>query len=295
MGTDDPSMPETHPWHLVYVDSFWMDKNLVTNAEFAKFVEDAQYVTVAERPRDRETLSKTAKDQSGPGSRVVFVAGPPAALKDELRISHYVPGADWRHPEGPRSNITDRIRHPVVQVAYDDAAAFCKWSGKRLATEAEFEFASRGGLDRKRYPWGDVLARHDMQAAKTFNGELPARSGMADRYQVTSPVGSFSANGYGLFDMSGNVWEWVSDWYWPDYYAVLATSGKISLNPQGPHECFDPQEPGVLKRVNRGGSYSTGNIVGARRKGRIDMGANDLGFRCVRDARSPHLSTIYLR
>src|SRR5262249_12824722 len=156
---------------------------------------------------------------------------------------------------GPGSGIEGRTKHPVVQVAYADAEAFCRWSGKRLPTEAEFEFASRGGLDRKKYDWGDGLMPGGKHMANLFDRRFSDRTAPDDRYQSTSPVGSFPANGYGLFDMSGNVWEWISDWYWPDYYEVLAASGRITMNPRGPHESFDLDEPGVTEHVLRGGSY----------------------------------------
>ncbi len=291
MGSDDPSMPETRPWHRVYVDGFWMDKADITNAEFAAFVKATHYVTVAEIAPSPQDFPNAPKENLVAGSVVFTPPDHPVSLNDHLQWWSYVAGANWRHPEGPRSDVKDRMKHPVVQVAYDDAAAYCKWSGKRLPTEAEFEFASRGGLDRKPYDWGDQFMPAGKHMANTFQGHFPERNTAEDGYKGTAPVGSFPANGYGLFDMSGNVWQWVLDWYRPDYYAMLAGSGEIAVNPQGPRESFDPAEPGVPKRVHRGGSYLCTDqyckryIAGARSKGAADTGTNHLGFRCVREAK----------
>ena len=158
--------------------------------------------------------------------------------------------ANWRHPEGPASDIKNRMNHPVVEIAYQDAVAYCKWAGKRLPTEAEFEFASRGGLDRKRYVWGDEFMPGGKHMANTFQGHFPDANTAEDGYAGTAPVGSFPANGYGLFDMSGNVWEWASDWYRADYYQTLAATGQVAVNPNGPADSFDPSEPGVLSACN---------------------------------------------
>jgi formylglycine-generating enzyme required for sulfatase activity len=212
----------------------------------------------------------------------------PVELDSQFRWWNYVPGANWRHPEGPNSDIKGRMNHPVVHIAYEDAVAYCKWAGKRLPTEAEFEFASRGGLDRKRYAWGDEFMPGGKHMANTFQGHFPDTNTGDDGYQATAPVGSFPANGYGLFDMAGNVWEWTSDWYRADYYSTLAASGEIAMNPKGPTDSFDPNEPGVRKRVHRGGSflctdqYCARYIAGGRGKGELDTGTNHLGFRCVR-------------
>jgi formylglycine-generating enzyme required for sulfatase activity len=180
------------------------------------------------------------------------------------------------------------MNQPVVQIAYEDAVAYSKWAGKRLPTEAEFEFASRGGFDRKRYVWGDEFMPGGKHMANTFQGHFPDANTAEDGYPGAAPVASFPANGYGLFDMSGNVWEWVSDWYRADYYATLAATGQVAVNPTGPADSFDPGEPGVAKRVQRGGSflctdqYCSRYIAGGRGKGEPDTGTNHLGFRCVR-------------
>jgi formylglycine-generating enzyme len=292
MGSNDPRMPDTRPWHRVYVDGFWMDKTDVTNAQFAAFVNATHYVTVAEIAPRQEDFPTAPKENLVAGSVVFTPPDHPVALNNEYQWWSYVSGADWRHPEGPGTDIKDRAKHPVVQVAYDDAAAYCKWSGTRLPTEAEFEFASRGGLDRKPYDWGDEFMLGGKHMANTFQGHFPDTNTAEDGFKGTAPVGSFPANGYGLFDMSGNVWEWVSDWYRPDYYAILAASGEIAVNPQGPHSSLDPDEPGVKKRVHRGGSYLCNDqycnryIAGARSKGETSTGTNHLGFRCVREAKT---------
>jgi formylglycine-generating enzyme required for sulfatase activity len=178
----------------------------------------------------------------------------PVELDNHFRWWSYV-GANWRHPEGPKSDIAGRMNHPVVHIAYEDAIAYCQWVGKCLPTEAEFEFPSRGGLDRKRYAWGDELMPGGKHMANTFQGHFPGTNRAEDGYPGTAPVGSFPANGYGLFDMAGNVWEWTSDWYRSDYYQALAATGRIAINPQGPPDSFDPNEPDVRKRVQRGGSF----------------------------------------
>jgi sulfatase modifying factor 1 len=287
MGSDDAHMPDTKPWHRVYVDGYWMDRTEVTNEQFALFVKATGYVTVAER-KPRAADFPTAPPENLIAGSVVFT--PPThavSLNNRFQWWSYAAGANWRHPEGPASDIQNRMNHPVVHIAYDDAVAYCKWAGKRLPTEAEFEFASRGGLDRKRYVWGDEFMPRGKHMANTFQGTFPDTNTAEDGYTGTAPVGSFPANGYGLFDMAGNVWEWTSDWYRADYYQTLAASGKIAVNPAGPADSFDPSEPGVAKRVQRGGSflcadqYCSRYITGGRGKGEPDTGTSHLGFRAV--------------
>lgn len=255
MGVDDEHMADAKPWHRVYVDGYWMDKTDVTNQEFTRFVKDTSYQTIAERKPRAEDFPGAPPENLVEGA-VVFT--PPANLVELNSQFHwwkYVPSANWRHPEGPASGIENRMNHPVVEIAYQDAVAYCKWAGKRLPTEAEFEFASRGGLDRKRYVWGDEVMPRGRHMANTFQGHFPDANTAEDGYAATAPVGSFPANGYGLFDMSGNVWEWASDWYRADYYQTLAAIGQVAVNPKGPAVSFDPSEPGVRKRVQRGGSF----------------------------------------
>jgi formylglycine-generating enzyme required for sulfatase activity len=287
MGADDPHMPDTKPWHRVYVDGFWMDRTAVTNEQFARFAKATGYVTIAERKPRTEDYPNAPPQNLVAGSVVFAPPGHAVPLNNHMQWWNYAPGANWRHPEGPDSDIQKRMNHPVVHIAYADALAYCKWAGKRLPTEAEFEFASRGGLDRKRYAWGDEFMPGDKHMANTFQGHFPDTNTADDGYTSTSPVGSFPANAYGLFDMAGNVWEWTSDWYRPDYYQTLAASGDIAVNPKGSADSFDPSEPGVLKRVQRGGSflctdqYCTRYIAGGRGKGEPDTGTSHLGFRAV--------------
>jgi formylglycine-generating enzyme len=291
MGTQDDHMPDARPWHRVYVDGFWMDTTEVTNEQFARFVKATGYVTVAERKPRQEDYPQAPPENLVAGSVVFSPPDHPVALDNHLRWWSYVGGANWRHPEGPKSDINTRMNHPVVHIAYEDAVAYCKWAGKRLPTEAEFEFASRGGLDRKRYAWGDDFMPGGKHMANTFQGHFPDTNTGEDGYRATAPVSSFPANGYGLFDMAGNVWEWTSDWYRADYYQTLAASGEIAINPRGPADSFDPSEPGVWKRVHRGGSflctdqYCSRYVAGGRGKGAPDTGTNHLGFRCVGEPR----------
>jgi formylglycine-generating enzyme len=292
MGADDSHMLDTKPWHRVYVDGYWMDKTDVTNEEFERFVKATGYVTIAERTPRPEDYPGALPGRLVAGSVVFTPPDHPVPLDNTFRWWSYVAGANWRHPEGPKSDISRRMNHPVVHIAYPDAVAYSEWAGKRLPTEAEFEFASRGGLNRRRYDWGDEFMPGGKHMANTFQGHFPDTSDGEDGFSSTSPVGAFPANGYGLFDMAGNVWEWTSDWYRADYYQTLATRGDIAMNPKGPADSLDPNEPGVLKRVQRGGSflctdqYCSRYIAGGRGKGELDTGTNHLGFRCVRDSSS---------
>jgi formylglycine-generating enzyme required for sulfatase activity len=283
---------DARPVHRVYVDSFWMDRTEVTNAEFARFVAATGYVTVAERAPTREEFPKAPPDALVPGSLVFTAPDRPVPLDSYLRWWAYVKGADWHHPEGPGSSIEGRENHPVVQVAYQDALAYAMWVGKRLPTEAEWEFAARGGLSGMVYPWGDDFSPEGKSMTNSFQGHFPDHNERTDGYMLTAPVASFPPNGYGLYDVAGNVWEWVSDWYRPDYYAQLAKAAVVARNPKGPDSSYDPDEPGVRKRVQRGGSFLCTNqycsryMVGSRGKGEVDSGTNHLGFRLVLPIRS---------
>jgi len=292
MGSED--FPDAQPIHKVYVDGFWMDKTEVTNEQFAKFVKATGYVTVAEKAPDYETIVKQQppgmppprKEDLVPGS-LVFTAPPgKVPLNDASNWFKWTAGACWQHPEGPGTDIKGRLKHPVVHVAYDDALAYAKWAGKRLPTEAEWEFAARGGLDRKKFTWGNEYKPGGKIMANTWQGEFPHKNTLEDGFAGTAPVGSFPANGFGLYDMSGNVWEWCADRYQPRYRDIFAPR-----NPQGPAESFDPAHPGTASRVRRGGSYLCWDnlckryMVGGRFGGDPDSSASHVGFRCVKDAR----------
>src|SRR5215831_18317707 len=248
-------MKDAKPWHRVYVDGYWMDNTEVTNEQFAHFVQASGFVTVAEQKPRPEDYPGAPAEKLVAGSVVFSPSDHSVELDNHFRWWSYVPGANWRHPEGSKSEIMSRMNHPVVHIAYEDAMSYCKWAGKRLPTEAEFEFASRGGLDRKRYAWGDEFMPGGKHMANTFQGHFPDVNTGNDGYRATSPVRAFPANGYGLFDMAGNVWQWTSDWYRADYYETLAAMDGIAINPKGPADSYDPGEPGARKRVLRGGSF----------------------------------------
>lgn len=288
MGCEDAAMRDARPFHRVAVDGFWMDQTEVTNEEFARFVKATGYVTVAERKPEAKDFPGAPAENLVPGSVVFTPPDTKVPLDDHFVWWRYVPGASWRHPNGPESDLKGKEKNPVVHIAYEDAEAYAKWAGKRLPTEAEFEFAARGGLDRKRFVWGDEFKPGGKFQANTFQGHFPNKNTGEDGFITTSPVGSFPANAFGLFDMAGNVWEWTSDWYRPDYYRMLAATKQVARNPQGPTDSLDPSEPGVAKRVQKGGSflctdeYCTRYMPGARGKGEPDTGTNHLGFRCAR-------------
>ena len=301
MGADGPTMElcggpdgtqDAQPVHRVYVDAFWMDTTEVTNATFAQFVAATQYVTVAERRPRAEDYPGAPAELLVPGSVVFTAPSEVVSFKNPSAWWRYVPGANWRHPEGPGSSLVGRGNHPVVHIAYEDAEAYARWAGKRLPTEAEWEFAARGGRAGQPYPWGTFLRPERSAMANLFEGEFPYRNSGEDGYTATAPVAAYPANNYGLHDIAGNVWEWCSDWYRPDTYARRVAVGKPALfNPSGParHDSFDPQEPGLPKRVQRGGSflcsenYCTRYVLGSRGKAAPDTGTNHAGFRCVMD------------
>jgi formylglycine-generating enzyme len=278
---------DSRPVHRVYVDSFWMDRTEVTNAEFTRFVAATGYVTTAEKALSATEFPDAPPDMLVPGSIIFVAPDTPVRLDEPLRWWTWVKGANWRHPEGPSSALTGRETHPVVHVAYADAEAYCRWADKRLPTEAEWEFAARGGLSGQVYPWGDEFLSTGRWMTNTFQGSFPDGNSSADGHMATAPVAQFPANGYGLHDVAGNVWEWVSDWYRPDYYAQLVRAGGVARNPTGPDSSWDPAEPGQAKRVHRGGSflctdqYCSRYMVGTRGKGEINSSTNHLGLRCV--------------
>lgn len=288
MGAEE--FPDAQPWHRVQVDGFWMDKTEITNEQFEMFVKETHYVTLAERTPRAEDFPGAPPENLVAGSVVFAPPNHAVNLDDHLQWWSYVKGANWRHPEGPQTGIADRMHHPVVHIAYDDALAYAKWAGKRLPTEAEFEFAARGGLDRKPYVWGDEWKPDGKFMANTFQGHFPDKNTNEDGHASAAPVASYPPNKYGLYDMAGNVWEWTSDWYRHDYYQSLVRPGTVVKNPQGPSDSLDPSEPGVKKKVHKGGSflctdqYCARYIVGGRGKGEPDTGTNHLGFRLVRNS-----------
>lgn len=315
MGADDPkSMPNERPAHRVKIDGFWMDQTAVTNAQFRAFVDATGYVTTAERPVDWEELKKqvppgTPKppaEMLAPGSLVFTPPDRAVDLRDMSQWWTWTAGADWKHPQGPDSTIEGKDDLPVVQVSWDDAAAYAKWAGKRLPTEAQWEFASRGGLESKRYSWGDEFipstgAFAGRHMANTWTGDFPHRNDHADGHIGVAPVKSFPPNAFGLYDMAGNVWNWTADLYRADANAQLAEQGRESadrggpaccLNPQGPLTSFDPTREiaDSPQRVIKGGSflcnpsYCESYRPSARRGTPPDTGTQHIGFRCVRDA-----------
>ena len=284
MGSEDGATDEK-PLHEVTVKSFFMDKTEVTNEQFAEFVKATNYVTLAERPLTAKELPGLLPEFEG--KTVSLCYRPPKGavnLRDALQWWAPVIGANWRHPDGPETDIIGKEKHPVVHVCWDDAQAYCKWAGKRLPTEAEWEFAARGGLEKARYIWGNEFSPNGKWMTNTWQGKFPHENTGEDGFKGLAPAGSFQANGYGLFDMAGNVWEWCSDWYLPDYYAKTPKE-----NPPGPTTSFDPDEPGVMKHTTRGGSwmcsdsYCRGYRPSARMKTSPDTGLANTGFRCVKD------------
>ncbi len=339
MGSKDFNHPDSNPIHKVYVDAFWMDETEVTNAMWAEFVEATDYKTVAERkpdPRLFPDLPPHIIKNKAPFS-LVFTP-PPYPVKDlskHLQWWQAVDGADWKHPEGPKSDIKEKKAHPVVQICWIDAVLYCNWrsqkadlqtcydlalrkgdgsfeaitlkeaaqlednqlgdltvrvpddfgkrTGFRLPTEAEWEFAARGGMNQKKFLWGDKLKPDGKCLANIWQGQFPNQNSKKDGFIKAAPVKTYPANKFGLFDMAGNVWEWCQDYYQPEYY-----KDSPEKNPKGPETGFDPLEPGIPKRVQRGGSflchesYCERYLTYARGKGEITSAANHIGFRCVR-------------
>lgn len=288
------------PIHRVYVDGFWMDETEVTNEQFAAFVEATGYVTVAEVKPTKEEFPTAPPENLVAGSTVFAPTTEPVPLDNYFRWWNYVAGADWRHPNGPDSNLTGREKYPVVQIAFEDAEAYAKWAGKRLPTEAEWEFAARGGRAGDLYAWGNELQPEGKFQANIYQGEFPVegKDTGADGFQGIAPVKQYSANPFGLYDVGGNVWEWTSDWYRHDYYETLAAAGGVARNPKGPDSSFDPAEPTEKKRVHRGGSflctdlYCTRYMVGTRGKGEFRTASNHVGLRCVQPVSKSEHSTI---
>ena len=298
MGAQDPTgadmntvgmqaTSDSRPIHRVYVDGFFMDKTDVTNAQFAAFVKATGYITIAEKTPTTAEFPGAPPENLYAGGVVFSPPNHAVPLNNHFQWWAYVKGANWRHPTGPGSSIKGKENYPVVQVAYADAEAYARWAHKRLPTEAEWEFAARGGLAGKPYVWGEKFKPNEKWMANTFQGHFPDKDTGADGFVGVAPVARYSPNQYGLYDMAGNVWQWTSDWYRPDYYKQLADVGGVARNPKGPDTPFDPAEPNEKKKVHRGGSflctdqYCSRYMVGTRGKGEISTGTNHLSFRCV--------------
>lgn len=256
-GNSSQADRDVYPKHNVEVQDFYMDVYEVTNRQFQEFVEETGYVTVAERGIDWEEIKKqlppgTPKPDEAilkPGSMVFKATETPVPLNNPGYWWHWVIGADWKHPESPKSNLEDKMDYPVVHVSYEDAKAYAQWVGKRLPTEAEWEWASRGGLEDPVYPWGNTPANKAEDKANFWQGIFPVRDNATDGFSGTAPVMSYAPNGYGLYDMVGNVWEWCEDWYHSEAYKMKENSSNV----KGPDSSYDPQDPRVPKRVVRGG------------------------------------------
>lgn len=288
MGSDH-HYPEEAPAHNVAVEGFWMDTHTVTNREFARFVEATGYVTLVERPVKLEDYPGALPEMLAPSSVAFCKPKQRVDLGNTHNWWKYIRGADWRHPRGPASSISKLLDHPVVHVGYEDAEAFAKWAGKELPSEAEWEHAARGGLDGAEYVWGSEMTPDGRHMANTWQGEFPWQNVQQDGFEWSAPVGSFPANGYGLFDMAGNVWEWTTDWY--QEHGKIDSPCCTLRNPRGGtvEDSADPRQPVIKipRRVMKGGSYLCAPNYcrryrpAARMAQPVDTATNHLGFRCI--------------
>lgn len=298
MGSDSKNAYEhERPAHRVRVNGFWMDETEVTNAQFRKFVDATGYITVAERKPDWEELKKQLpKDTPKPpdsvlqaGSILFTPPTNPVLLNNYAQWWSWQSGVNWRHPAGNGSNLEGKWNHPVVHIAFEDASAYCRWAGKRLPTEAEWEFAARGGKHISTEEFFINGESELLRMANFFQGSFPYKDLGQDGFTSTAPVKSFAPSSYGLYDMIGNVWEWTSDYYNIQYFQQLASNNLTVVNPKGPDHSLDPNEPQITKYVTKGGSYlcasnyCTNYRATARQATAFDSGSSHVGFRCVRD------------
>jgi formylglycine-generating enzyme required for sulfatase activity len=296
MGADNHKADkDEYPKHQVSLDGFWIDITEVTNVQFAEFVKATGYITTAEMKPNWEEIKKQVPLGTPKPDESLLVAASlvfkstlsSVNLNDYSQWWEWKEGANWQHPQGPESNIIGKENYPVVQVSWDDVQAYCQWAGKRLPTEAEWEFAARGGLENNVYSWGNEKINDNKPQCNYFQGNFPYNNLIKDGFERLAPVKSFPPNGYGLYDMAGNVWEWCNDRYNSNYYASLKG---ISNNPQGAEKSYDPDEKYSLKRVIRGGSflcnesYCSGYRVSRRMKSSYDTGLENVGFRCVKNS-----------
>jgi len=293
-GDGEQANQDELPKHKVVVSSFWMDETEVTNDQFKRFVDDTGYVTTAEKSIDWEDIKKVVPpgtpkphDSLLAPSSLVFFETKTENLSDFTQWWKLKRNANWRQPFGENSSIDGKGNHPVVHISWDDAQAYCEWAGKRLPTEAEFEYASRGGVENTLYSWGNEPVDQGNLKANVWEGKFPTNNKIKDEYYYTAPVKSFKPNKYGLYDIAGNVWEWCFDWYHYNYYKML--ENQVSDNPQGPTNSFDPMEPYSPKKVIRGGSflcndsYCSGFRNSMRMKSTGDSSSLHTGFRTVMD------------
>ncbi|MCV9940409.1 formylglycine-generating enzyme family protein [Boseaceae bacterium BT-24-1] len=290
MGSDR-HYPEEAPAHRVMVDGFWIDATPVTNRQFKEFVKVTGHVTVAETAPDPKDYPGAPAHMLHAGSLVFSPPSHPVDLRDWSQWWQFLRGTDWRHPYGPKSTINGLDNHPVVHVAHSDALAYARWAGNDLPTEAEWEFAARGGLDGADYAWGDELAPGGVHRANTWQGQFPHENLARDGFDRTSPVKAFPPNGYGIHDMIGNVWEWTADWYSPRHEADAPKACCIPRNPRGGREetSYDPGQPQIKipRKVIKGGShlcapnYCQRYRPAARHAEAVDTSTSHLGFRCV--------------
>ena len=297
MGSDGAQAREDEsPVHQVSVDAFWMDKTEVTNAQFAAFVEATGYTTTAETAPNWEEIKKSLPpntpkphDSLLQAASLVFIPTQgPVNLNDYGAWWEWKSKANWRHPEGPESSLEGKENHPVVHISWFDANAYAEWAGKRLPSEAEWEWAARGGKSGSKYPWGEEALDEGTPKANIWEGAFPYENKVRDQFFYTAPVAAFAPNPYGLYDMAGNVWEWCTDWYDFNYYKSIGDQ-KIN-NPMGPEKSYDPYLPYTAQKVMRGGSflcndsYCAGYRVASRMKSSPDTGLQHTGFRCVKPA-----------